>query len=103
MIRSWRNPASLKVWEGERPTNFAARISPWQRICCWRWMVRKPRRISVRSEDVVWVSAAAQLVLQLSPLSSRHERQPLEQVHVLLVFDQCAGERRHELLRVALA
>src|SRR5215471_19925973 len=34
----------------------------------------------------------------LSPLAPRHERQPLEQVHVLLVLDQRAGERRDQLL-----
>jgi hypothetical protein len=35
--------------------------------------------------------------------SPRHERQPLEQVHVLLILDHRAVQRRDQLLRIALA
>src|SRR5262245_59574531 len=39
----------------------------------------------------------------LTLLTARHEGEPLEQVHVLLVLDQRAVQRRDELLGVALA
>src|SRR5262245_50087028 len=39
----------------------------------------------------------------LTLLAPRHEGEPLEQVHVLLVLDQRAVQRRDELLGVALA
>jgi hypothetical protein len=41
--------------------------------------------------------------LRLPPLSSRHERQPLEQMHVLFVLEQRAVQRRDQLLGIALA
>ena len=37
------------------------------------------------------------------PLPSRHKRQPLKQMHVLLVLEQRAVQRRDQLLRIALA
>src|SRR5215210_1843055 len=37
------------------------------------------------------------------PLPSRHERQLLEQVHVLLVLEEGAVQRRDQLPRIALA
>src|SRR5580704_17034025 len=36
-------------------------------------------------------------------LAPCHERQPFEQVHILLVLDQRAVQRRDEFLRIALA
>ena len=41
--------------------------------------------------------------VRLSILSPRHKRQPLEQMHVLLVLEQRAMEGRNELLGIALA
>jgi len=37
----------------------------------------------------------------VSALAPRHEREPLEQVHVLLILDQRAVQRLDQLLRVA--
>ena len=38
-----------------------------------------------------------------APLAPRHERQPFEQMHVLLVLEQRAVQRRDQLLGIALA
>src|SRR5258708_5010004 len=38
-----------------------------------------------------------------TPFSPRHEGQPLEQVHILLVLEQRPVQRRDQLLGVALA
>src|SRR5262249_11697757 len=40
---------------------------------------------------------------RLPPLAARQEREPLEQVNVLLVLDKRAVQRGNEFLRVALA
>src|SRR5262249_7449452 len=49
------------------------------------------------------ISPRSSKAIASAPLAPRHERQPLEQMHVLLVLDQRAGERWDELFRVALA
>jgi hypothetical protein len=38
-----------------------------------------------------------------SPLATCEKREPLEQVHILLVLDERAMQRRNELFRIALA
>ena len=52
MIRSWRNPASRKIWEGERPNQF-------------------------RSLDY---EAAVDLLLALNVAKSLHDLSPLKSV-----------------------
>src|ERR1700746_2455640 len=58
-------------------------------------------------ESAVWVLAFARTTMAVhlslsSNLAPAQERQPLEQVHVLLVLEQRAVQRRDQLARVAL-
>src|SRR5262249_21790911 len=48
-------------------------------------------------------TASQNLFPTASHLAARQERQPLEQVHVLLVLEQRAVQRRDQLARIALA
>src|SRR5258708_3194854 len=79
---------------------FCGPICPTSRSS--RTMPRVPGPFRTRAPNVRSDSPLREQSLR-SPLAPRQERKPLEQMHVLLVLEQRAVQRRNELLRVALA
>src|SRR5262245_23863461 len=101
---NWSGPAaSSAAWSRKVSTGAPARSSASNRkpLATGSICARANRRNRSPRSTTAEEFAAGQTGLSI--FSAGHKRQPLEQVYILFVLQQCAVQRRDELLGIALA